>query len=201
MRFINDTGIQVKFCIYKTSDPSDFVPCEGGAVFINPKSDTDWYPAPGEHQENFDVRVFKPALLDEPLGRVAAVNRGATVKIDQTGNDFRVQLYNTLRYHNIEIPYPALVASPNSLDELVQHMSEAAARKLKVRAVGGGYSFSDVAHTGDAFLYTHNMGRVLPFDREILKPGVSAENFVQGRGRDHGRKVEQSALGRGQGAH
>jgi hypothetical protein len=174
MRFINETGNQVKFCVYGTSRGFDNVPCEGGAVFMDPKSAKDWYPAPGEHRENFDVRVFKPALFDEPLGRVADVNRSATVKIDQQG---RVQLYNTLHYHNIEIPYPASVASPKSLDELVRDMSAAAAKKLKVRAVGGGYAFSDVAHTDGAFFYTHNMDKILPLDGETLRPGTAVENL------------------------
>jgi L-gulono-1,4-lactone dehydrogenase len=174
MNFINETGMQVKFCVYKTSGVFDNLPCEGGVVFVAAKSSREWFPAPGEHNPDFDVRVFKPAIFDELLGRVANVNRGGRVKISP---DHNVVLDNTLKYHNIEIPYPALVASPGSLNELVQQMTAAAAKRLKIRAVGGGYSFSDVAHTDGAFVYTHNMDKILPLDLDVLRPGAGADNL------------------------
>jgi len=174
MHFSNEFNIPVKFCVYKTADLLDVVPCEGGVVFLDPGNNRNWNPAPGEYNTSFDVRVFKPQFIDQLLGRVAGVHRRGLVKITPQG---QVVLDNTLLYHNIEISYPAMVEDVRSLDELVRHVSTAAERRLKVRAVGGGYSFSDIAHTDGCFLYTHNLNKVLSLDSDVLKAGTNTENL------------------------
>ena len=177
MYFSNETPIQVKFCVYKTSSWADNIPCEGGVAFMEPNAKRSWSPAPREHKESFDVRVFRPAFFDQLLGRVADVNRGGLVRIYQDSTGFHVELQNTLRYHNIEMPRPAMVATVRGLDALKSQMAAVAAQNIVVRAVGGGYSFSDVAHTDGLFVYTHEMNKQLSLDPQVLKPGVSPENL------------------------
>jgi hypothetical protein len=180
MRFTNDADIQIKFCVYKTAGWADNIPCEGGAVFIDAGGSKDWFPAPGEHSETFDVRVFRPALFDELLDRATdKVNRGARLRVYKASNKYVLELSNTLKYHKIEIPYPTMVEDVTSLDELRMHMRNAASQRLRIRAVGGGYSFSDVAHTDGCFLYTNRLNKGLEIDKTVLKDSVAVDNLRQ----------------------
>jgi L-gulono-1,4-lactone dehydrogenase len=61
---------------------------------------------------------------------------------------------------------PAQIARPTSEDELAQVVAQAAARGLKVRAVGAGHSFTDAACTDGLLVQTSGLQRVISADPE-----------------------------------
>ncbi|MCB0397112.1 MAG: FAD-binding protein [Flavobacteriales bacterium] len=68
---------------------------------------------------------------------------------------------------------------PETLDDLVQIIQEAESNGFKVRAVGSGHSFSDVAITSDYMISTHELKGFLPVDHEILKDTARNLNLVK----------------------
>ena len=68
---------------------------------------------------------------------------------------------------------------PTSLDELVAIVSRAAQEGRRVRAVGAGHSFSDVAITDDYVVDMHGMHAELPVDPAVLRPGVDATTLYR----------------------
>jgi L-gulonolactone oxidase len=61
---------------------------------------------------------------------------------------------------------PAEIVRPTSEDELAQTVAGAAARGLRVRAVGSGHSFTDIACTDGLMVDTSGMQRVIDLDAE-----------------------------------
>jgi len=67
---------------------------------------------------------------------------------------------------------PLFLARPTTLEELVSLVSKAAREGRRVRAVGAGHSFSDVAITDDYLVDMHGLHADLPLDAETLRPGA-----------------------------
>ncbi len=67
-------------------------------------------------------------------------------------------------WSGVERCAPAQIARPSSEEELVQAVAGAAARGLKVRAVGSGHSFTDIACTEGLMIDTSRMQRVIAVD-------------------------------------
>jgi L-gulonolactone oxidase len=61
---------------------------------------------------------------------------------------------------------PTEIARPTSEEELAQAVAGAAARGLRVRAVGSGHSFTDIACTDGLMVDTSGMQRVIDLDPE-----------------------------------
>lgn len=91
IELINETGIEVKVCIYKKGDPG-IVPVEGGVLFIEAGGDRSWGPSPNEHSRAFHVKFFKPALLDEFLAGADGVPLGAAVTLYERDGSFYVSV-------------------------------------------------------------------------------------------------------------
>ncbi|MCB0429667.1 MAG: FAD-binding protein [Flavobacteriales bacterium] len=68
---------------------------------------------------------------------------------------------------------------PESLDDLVEIINEATRQGLRVRAVGSGHSFSDVAITGDYLVDTHSLNRFLKINKDQLKDDWVSRNLVE----------------------
>ena len=75
--------------------------------------------------------------------------------------------------------FPLNIFRPTTLAEIVAIIKRAEGENRKVRAVGSGHSFSDVALTDDFLIDTHGLKRVLELDSETLKPGAQRSTLVE----------------------
>ena len=76
---------------------------------------------------------------------------------------------------------PFRLLRPTTLDEIVEIVKLAESQNRKVRAVGSGHSFSDIAITEDYLLDTHGLNKVLPLDDEVLKDGAMPLTILERR--------------------
>jgi len=74
---------------------------------------------------------------------------------------------------------PFQLLRPATLEEIVEIVKLAESQNRKVRAVGSGHSFSDIAITEDYLLDTHGLNKVLPLDDEVLKDGAKSPTLVE----------------------
>lgn len=71
-----------------------------------------------------------------------------------------------------QIAHPLCYFNPTTLTEVIDIIKDAEAKGYKVKAVGSGHSFSDVALTRDYLVGTHGLKRVLPLNLLSLNPNV-----------------------------
>ncbi len=77
---------------------------------------------------------------------------------------------------------PLQVWRPKSPHDLVELLGAARQNGCRVKAVGSGHSFSDIATTPDFLVETHTLDRVLPLDKSCLKqpekPRIEVESGI-----------------------
>lgn len=78
---------------------------------------------------------------------------------------------------DLQVAHPLGYFKPTTIHEVIAIINEAEEKDYKVKAVGSGHSFSDVALTRDYLVDTHGLDKVLPVDRLTLKDGHNAENL------------------------
>ena len=74
---------------------------------------------------------------------------------------------------------PFRLLRPATLQEIIDIIKLAESENRKVRAVGSGHSFSDIALTDDYLLDTHGLKKVLDLDTETLRAGVETSTLVE----------------------
>ncbi|KAH7142614.1 hypothetical protein B0J13DRAFT_608004 [Dactylonectria estremocensis] len=74
--------------------------------------------------------------------------------------------------------FPKEKRYPQGISDLSDAVRDGKARKLQVRAVGSGHSFSDVCPTNGILLDPHGMNKFLEIDPAILKNPSDAESHV-----------------------
>ncbi len=72
----------------------------------------------------------------------------------------------------LQIAHPLCYFKPTTLREVIDIIQEAEAKHYKVKAVGSGHSFSDVALTRDYLINTHGLNHYLPIDLMSLNSTV-----------------------------
>jgi FAD/FMN-containing dehydrogenase len=77
---------------------------------------------------------------------------------------------------------PLRIFKPATLDEIRDILRLASELGCRVKAVGSGHSFADVATTTDFLIETHGFGQVLELDREVLNAGVDSSHLVETEG-------------------
>lgn len=75
--------------------------------------------------------------------------------------------------------FPLNIFRPTTLSEVIAIVNRAESEGRKVRAVGSGHSFSDIALTDDFLIDTHGLNKVLKLDTGTLKPGVQTSTLVE----------------------
>ncbi len=75
--------------------------------------------------------------------------------------------------------FPLNIFRPTTLAEVIAIVDRAESEGRKVRAVGSGHSFSDIALTDDFLIDTHGLNKVLSLDRETLKSGIQTSTLVE----------------------
>jgi L-gulono-1,4-lactone dehydrogenase len=83
---------------------------------------------------------------------------------------------NTIRRYGRNMPYYAL---PETIGDLSDLILRAENENVRIRAVGSGHSFSDVALPDIYLVDLKKMNRVLPLDMSTLKPRYRPRNLVQ----------------------
>lgn len=73
---------------------------------------------------------------------------------------------------------PVRLLRPTTLEEIVEIVRTAESENRKVRAVGSGHSFSDIAVTDDVMIDTHGLDEVLKLETEVLKEGTDTSTLV-----------------------
>jgi L-gulono-1,4-lactone dehydrogenase len=77
---------------------------------------------------------------------------------------------------------PLRLFKPTTLAELRSIIQQAAAHKARVKAVGSGHSFTDVAVGADFVVDTHGLGSTLPLEQDVLKAGVDTSALFETEG-------------------
>lgn len=75
--------------------------------------------------------------------------------------------------------YPLRILRPTTIEEIIEIIQQAERENRRVRAVGSGHSFSDVALTDDFLIDTHGLNRVLPLDTETLTETAKKSTLVE----------------------
>jgi hypothetical protein len=78
--------------------------------------------------------------------------------------------------------HPIRYFLPENLQDVIQIIKEAEEKKVKVRAVGSGHSFSDVAVTNDYFIDITNLEEVDQADQSILKEEHHSTPLIEAEG-------------------
>src|ERR1700740_2411766 len=74
--------------------------------------------------------------------------------------------------------YPVRYFLPQNLEDIVTIVKEAEEKKVKVRAVGSGHSFSDVAVTNDYFVDIAGLEEVALADLSVIKTEYHATPLI-----------------------
>lgn len=115
---------------------------------------------------------FVSAAGPEPVAVAAAPPAGATLPASpgltrQTWTD-------TI---GSRICQPLRVFQPTSLDDLRSILRQAAVDGCRVKAVGSGHSFTDVAVTRDLLVDTHGLSRPLDLETDLLRAGSDPDTL------------------------
>jgi len=78
---------------------------------------------------------------------------------------------------NLQIAHPLCYFKPSTLQEVIQIIKDAESNHYKVRAVGSGHSYSDVALTRDYLIDTHALNHPLPIGQLSLKTTADPANL------------------------
>jgi len=70
---------------------------------------------------------------------------------------------------NLQVAHPLGYFRPKTIHEVIDTIITAESKNYKVKAVGSGHSFSDVALTRDYLIDTHGLNKILPLSRLLLK--------------------------------
>lgn len=73
---------------------------------------------------------------------------------------------------------PLRLVRPTTLAEVVAIVKQAESENRKIRAVGSGHSFSDIAITDDYLIDTHGLKKVLKLDTDSLKENAGNLTFA-----------------------
>jgi hypothetical protein len=77
----------------------------------------------------------------------------------------------------LQIANPLCYFKPSTLTEIIAIITDAEEKQYKVKAVGSGHSFSDIALTRDYLIDTHALNRVLPLSRLSLKGDAGSDTL------------------------
>ena len=115
------------------------------------------------------VLTHFPAL--GPTGMPLAMSRALTAAPSQTRQEWR-------NYAGTEVSHPFMIARPQTLEELQQILTDAAASGYPVRAVGSAHAWSDAAITDGVVIETAELCATLPLAPETLSDPSSADSLV-----------------------
>lgn len=88
----------------------------------------------------------------------------------------RARWQNTIRKFKVT---PVKLFEPESLTDIVSIVQEAESKNLKVRAVGSGHSFSDVAVTHEYLVDLYRLDKVTRYNAEVLKEEFKTTKLVE----------------------
>src|SRR5262249_26290406 len=75
-------------------------------------------------------------------------------------------------YVGTQTAQPLAMCSPETPEAVSALVRETAGKRLSMKAVGSGHSWSDVALTDGVMVLPDRMRAVLPLERELLKPSA-----------------------------
>jgi L-gulono-1,4-lactone dehydrogenase len=117
----------------------------------------------------------KPAVAAEAP---EALTLGLEALVPRRGDD-GVSRQTWADYIGSRVWQPLRVFHPTTLDNVRSIMRQAAAEGCRVKAVGSGHSFADVAVTRDFLIDTHGLCKPLRLEHELLRPGVRTETLFE----------------------
>nr|WP_294793637.1 FAD-binding protein [uncultured Mucilaginibacter sp.] len=78
---------------------------------------------------------------------------------------------------NLQVGHPLGYFKPTTPQEVIAIIREAEKKDYRVKAVGSGHSFSDIALTRDFLINTHQLNKVLSTNLLSLLPGIDAAHL------------------------
>jgi L-gulono-1,4-lactone dehydrogenase len=107
----------------------------------------------------------------------------------------RARWRNTIRKYKVN---PVKLFEPESLNDIITIIKEAESKGLKVRAVGSGHSFSDVAVTHEYLVDLHRLDKVNLYDIQVRKGECKENKLVESQAgiriRDLNRRLDAMGL-------
>ncbi len=137
--------------------------------------------------EQHGLETFFRALAQTPAGKQQAKARARRTRevarplVAPAGDVGQVR-QTWLNCIGSQAAQPLRLFRPATLAELRSIVQQAAAQKRKVKAVGSGHSFTDVATTTDFLIETHGLNRPLPLERDVLRNGVDTGTLFETEG-------------------
>ncbi len=87
----------------------------------------------------------------------------------------RTRWQNTIRKYKVT---PIRYFEPETAEDIVSIIKEAESKNFRVRAVGSGHSFSDVAVTTDYLVNLHRLNKVNYYDSRVIKPEYQSIKLI-----------------------
>ena len=75
-------------------------------------------------------------------------------------------------YHNVAMPMPRAIKSPNNLDTLLRAVQDGAAQHRTLKAMGDGWGFANAAFTPDWLVHCLGLDEMLPLEEDTFLPGA-----------------------------
>ena len=112
-------------------------------------------------------------LRDEPdLGRQT---RPLLVRDPTFAPAYRVlQPAADYEYHNVNMPMPRAIKSPNNLDTLMRAVQDGATQYRTLKAMGDGWGFANAVFTPDWLVHCIGLDDVLPLEEDTFLPTAPA---------------------------
>lgn len=124
------------------------------------------------------ARLVRMLRADPELGRRA---RPQLVRDPTFAPAYRVlQPGANYEYHNVAMPMPRAIKSPESLDTLLRAVQEGAQQYRTLKAMGDGWGFANAAFTPDWLVHCLRLDDVLPLEDDTFLPTApAAETLVR----------------------
>ena len=87
----------------------------------------------------------------------------------------RTRWQNTIRKYKVT---PIRFFEPETAEDIVSLIKEAESKNFRVRAVGSGHSFSDVAVTTDYLADLHRLNKVSYYDSQVIKSEYQSIHLI-----------------------
>lgn len=173
---------------------------DSAALFAQAQADLEQHGL----QAFFDATAKTPAGQRAQLMEQTARELAATVEDERTKSIFTPAPGDQGRLRQTwkdcigaRLVQPLRIFKPESLSELQSILQQASELGCRVKAVGSGHSFADVATTTDFLIETHGLGHVLELEREVINAGVDSSHYVETEGGIRVRDLNEALWDRG----
>jgi L-gulono-1,4-lactone dehydrogenase len=131
-----------------------------------------------QHIENYGIDFYKAVIQHFPV--VTGSKQIVTLpEIPVASGDTGVTRQTWENCTGNQLVQPLQYFRPTSLDETLSIIRLAASKNCRLKAIGSGHSFSDVAVTTDFLVDTHGLNQKLDIEEDLLKDPRDASHLFK----------------------